>query len=118
MDGSVEPHQQRLALDEREADVEVAGKPVGGVAVEIDLVELGEDSLPGPLAQAQLVLGVLGPTQTHQLARLAQTDDARNVQRPGPHAALVTAAVDDRGQADPRALRSYVQRADALGAVD
>ena len=51
-------------------------------------------------------------------ARLAEADDARNVQRAGAHAALVAAAVHLRGELHARILAPDVERADALGSVD
>jgi len=47
---------------------------------------------------------------------LAEADDQRDGQRARAHAALVTAAVDDRVDANAR-LAAHPQRADALGAV-
>ncbi len=52
------------------------------------------------------------------LRRLSEADDARNVQRAGPHAALVAAAVDDRRQLHARIAPADVQRADAFGPVN
>ena len=48
--------------------------------------------------------------------RLAEADDQRHRERARTHAALVTATVDDRIDADAR-LAAHPQRTDALGAV-
>ena len=48
---------------------------------------------------------------------LAQADDARHVQRPGTHAALVPATINNGGNLHSRILAPYVQSADSLGPI-
>ena len=63
------------------------------------------------------LLGLFGHPLIGDLARLAESDDAGNIQRSGTHAALVAAAVDLRDQLHARVLAANVKRADSLGTV-
>ena len=62
---------------------------------------------------------LVGHASPHELAGLAEADDARDVQRARAHAALVAAAVDDAASSRTRGpFERDVERADALRAVD
>src|SRR5207249_1450232 len=91
--GAVESHQQRLTFDVREAQVQVAREAVHRVTVQVHLVELCEDQVLQTLAQTEHSLRLVSHALPAELARLAEADDRRDVERAGPHAALVPAAL-------------------------
>ena len=69
------------------------------------------------VAQLAQTFGVGGHLQPAQLCRFAEAGDARHVEGAGAHAALVTAAVDDRRQQHARVAPADVERADAFRPV-
>jgi hypothetical protein len=99
-------HHQPLALDVRERDVEVVGQPplVPG-AVDVALVELGEELVLEPVAQGLHPRDSSRHSFIQDLAGLAEAHDARDVERARAHAALVAAAVHLRGEPHPGPLR-------------
>src|SRR5262249_28600232 len=102
-DGDVlERHHEPLALDEGEGNVEIPRQPMLERAVDEDLVEATLDAVEELVPKAQEPLALLGHLEAGELRRLAEADDARHVERSRAHAALVAAAVDDRGDADAR----------------
>ncbi len=108
-------HDQRLAFDVVEADVEVVRDAALEVAVDEDLLDVLQ-AVQQAFAQ-RLDAGQLGG---HLFAGdaegLAHADDLVGGQGARTHAALVAAAVHLRFDADAR-LAAHVQRADALRAV-
>jgi len=106
-------HHQRLALDVREAHVEVAGQAPLQVAVERHLVEALEELRAQAFAQGQDARALGGHFRLRDREGRAHSDDSRHVQRSRAHAALLAAAVHLRGDADARVLRADVERADA-----
>ncbi len=115
-DGQVlERHDQRLALDVVEAEVEVVRHALLAAAVEVHLFhafELGQETL-GQRLDAHALGGhlFLGDAEG-----FAHADDLVGGQGARAHAALVTAAVHLRFERT-RGLRLHVERADALGTV-
>ena len=86
------------------------------VAVQLQVVEMREEIVLQLHAQpsgAETLLRHLGP---RQFGCLAESDDARDVERSRSHAALVTAAVDDGGDAHA-GLATDPESADALRPV-
>src|SRR5208283_2141818 len=113
----VDAHQQRLAFHIGKADVQVAGQAMLHGAVDVSFIEAVHDAVAQTIAQG---------TELNRFARhffgcngagLAESDDSRHIQRPGAHAALVTAAVDDGRDLHSRILAADVQRPYALGTV-
>src|SRR5258708_6874612 len=113
----VNAHQQRLAFHVSKADVQVAGQAMLHGAVDVSLIQAAHDAVAQTIAQAR---------QLHRFARqlfrsdgtgFAQADDAGDIQRPGAHAALVAAAVNDGGNLHPRIFAANIQSADTLGPV-
>ena len=93
----LERHHQPLALDVREADVEVAGQPMLPRAVDVDFLAGAICSCFRADRAARSGAPPRSPSRpARQLRRLAEADDARHVERARAHAALVTAAVDLR----------------------
>src|SRR2546430_8165224 len=112
----LDPHDQGLALDEVEADVEVSRYAALQVAVDVDLfhvLEAGEQ----PVAQGADALALGGHLELRDAERLAHAHDLVGRERPRPQPPLMPAAVDLRLDAHAR-LPAHVQRADALRAVD
>ena len=91
-------HQQRLALDVGEAQVQVARQPLRRVAVERHVFQLLHDAVLQPLAQSRQPLGLRRHLLPAQLAGHAEADDQRHGQRAAAQAALVAAAVEQRLQ--------------------
>jgi len=114
----IDPHQQRFAFDVGKADIQTPRQAMLHAAVDINLVELRGDLLAQILAQGEQALGLLAHLLLRNFAGHAQTNNARNVQRPAAHAALVTASVHLRHQLHPRIAPPNVQRANALGPVN
>src|SRR2546427_2473207 len=109
-------HDQRLALDEVEADVEVVRNAPLEVAVDVHLLDV-LDAVQQPVAQRAHVPVVSRHLELGEARRLAEADDLVRRQRAGAKAALVAAAVDLRLDAHAR-LAAHVERADAFRAVD
>ena len=59
----------------------------------------------------------LGHLKACDLAGFSESDDAGNVQRTRPHAALVSAAIDDCRKLYARVLATHIQSANAFRAV-
>src|SRR3989344_4143313 len=112
---AVDAHDQRLALDVVEGDVEVVRDAALEVAVDEDLLDALQAAEQALLQRADaLVLGVhlvLGDAEG-----LAHADDLVRGQRARTHAALVATTVHLGLQAHAR-LAAHVPGADALGAV-
>src|SRR5579864_5223229 len=113
----VDAHEQRFALDVGEADVQVARQAMVHRAVDVDLVQLAHDAVAQTVAQTCELTGLLRHFFLSNGTRLAQTDDAGDVERAGAHAALVAAAIDDGGNLHARILAANIERAHALGTV-
>src|SRR6266511_4932451 len=116
-DGDVlDRHDERFALDEVEAHVEVVRNAPLQVAVDVDLLDI-LDTVQQPVAQRTHVRVILRHLELRQPRRLAEADDLVRRQRARAETALVATAVDLRLDAHAR-LAADVERADALGAVD
>src|SRR5579872_1979100 len=113
----VDAHEQRLALDVGEADVQVAGEPMVHGTVDVDLIQFAHDAVAQTIAQPRELTGLLWHFFLSDGACLAKTDDARNIQRARAHTALVAAAIDDGGNLHARILAANIERAHALGAI-
>src|SRR5258706_7591400 len=112
----LDSHDQGLALDEVEADVEVSRNAPLHVAVDVHLfhvLEAGEQLV----AQGANALALGRHLELRQPERFAHADDLVRGERPRAEPALVAAAVDLRLDAHAR-LPADVLRADALRAVD
>src|SRR5262249_35955391 len=109
----LETHEQRLALDEGEAQVQVAGQTLHRMAVQVHLVELAHDALAQALAEPEQALVLALHHLAADLHRLPETDDARDVERARTEAALLAAAVELRAQPHAWIARADVERADA-----
>ena len=70
-----------------------------------------------PAAQLEQALTVVLHLGHAEFTRLAEADDAGHVLRAAAHAALLTAAVDERLKPHAGLAAAHVERADALGAV-
>jgi len=81
-------HDQRLALDEVEADVEIVRDTALEVAVHVHLFHV-LDLVPQPVAQRADAAVFLGHLELCQARRLAEADDLVRRQRAGAKAALV-----------------------------
>src|SRR5260370_29608470 len=114
----VDSHQQRLAFHVGEAHIEIVGQAVLRGTVDVDLIELGLQARPQPIAQSTEPLRFFGHLLLSKLAGLAQSDDAGDVERAGTHTALVAAAIDDGGKLYTRGAPPNVQRAYTLWSVD
>ena len=108
-------HDQALALDKVEADVEVVRDALFEVAVDVHLLDLGEP-LRQPVAEHANAFVVAGHLQPRQPERLAHADDLVGGQRARTHATLVPPAVHLRLDAHAR-LATDEQRADTLRTV-
>src|SRR3972149_1429750 len=93
-------HDQRLALDEVEADVEVVRDAALPVAIEVDLLDVLQ-AVPQPVAQRAHPLVVGRHLELRQPRRLAEADDLVRGERAGAKAPLVPAAVDLRLRPPP-----------------
>ena len=113
----LDTHQQRLAFDVAEADVEDVRETALCVAVHLNDFESRRKFALEFAAQTKQTLAFGFHLMHRELACFAEADDAGDVQRARAHAALVTAAVLDRFQSDARIATSHVQRANALRAV-
>src|SRR5216683_2235617 len=111
----LDPHDQRLALDEVEADVEVARYAPLHVAVDVHLFHVLE-AVQELVAQGADAYALGRHLELRDAERLAHADDLVGRERPRAQAPLVAAAVDLRLDAHAR-LPAHVQRADALRAV-
>src|ERR1041385_1604827 len=78
-----ERHHERLALDVGEAQIHVARQTLRR-AVHVNLLELAEQTLLEPFPQTRKPLAFLRRLGARDLARFAEADDRRNVQRAGP----------------------------------
>ena len=112
---TLDAHDQRLALDEVEAHVDVVGHPLLCVAVQEGLLDVGQATDQALLQHADaFAFGA------HLLLRDAEggahADDLVRGQRARTHATLMPATVHLR--LDPHArLAAHIERADALGPV-
>ena len=77
------PIEQRLAVDAREADVQVVRQPVIEAAVDDDAVELGGEAGEEPIAQPPEARA-LRASRHGKSRRPAEPDDARHVERARP----------------------------------
>ncbi len=108
-------HDQRLALDEIEADVEVVRHALLDVAVDVGFLDVHQ-ALEQTVAQHADALVLDGHFLAREAEAFAHADDLVRRQRARAHAALMAAAVHLRLQPDAR-LAPHVERTDALGAV-
>src|SRR5258707_14120701 len=112
----LDPHDQGFALDEVEADIEIARYAPLDVPVDVDLfhvLEAGEQ----PVAQGADALALGAHLELRDAERLAHTDDLVGRERPRAQAPLVAATVDLRLDAHA-GFPAHVERAYALRAVD
>ncbi len=86
-------------------------------AIDIHLVKAAHDAVFQTVSQARHFAGFLRHLFVRDVARLAEADDARNIERSGAHAALVPAAVNLRHQLHPRILAAHIQRARAFRSI-
>src|SRR6267378_3131255 len=112
----LDPHDQRLAFDEVEADVEVSGYAPLHVAVDVDLFHIPEAG-EQPVAQGADAFALGAHLEPGDAERLAHADDLVGRERSRAQAALVAAAVDLRLDTHAR-FPAHIQRAYALRAVD
>ena len=113
----LDAHEERLALDIAEADVEDVRHAPLCVAVHLrDLEARGKLALE-LAAQAEQTLALGVHLVQRELARLAEADDSRDIQRARAHAALVAAAVQQRLEAHARVAAAHIEGAHALRAV-
>ena len=113
----LQTHQQRLALDVREGHVDVAGVPSVRVAVQLDVLALGADSVDEALGKHLDVRAIVFHLLTGDRARLPEADAERGREGARAQAALLAPAGDERLHPNPWAAAN-VDGADALGAVD
>src|SRR5215471_20835972 len=88
------------------------------MAIQVDLIEPLENpglELVAKLVQAPVLLEHL---ITGDFARLAEADDAGDVERARAHPALMPAAVHLGREPHARSLGTHVDRANSLGAVN
>src|SRR5882672_9304348 len=111
----LDPHDQRLAFDEVEADVEVSGNAPLHVAVDVDLFHVLE-ACEQPVAQGADAFALGAHLEPGNAERLAHADDLVGRERSRAQPPLVAAAVDLRLDAHPW-LASHVKRAYAFRAV-
>src|SRR5574341_2028087 len=108
-------HDQRLALDEVERDVDVVRDALLDVPVHIRFLD-ALDALEQPVAQGADALVLGGHFELGEARGFAEADDLVRRERSGAEAALVPAAMDLRFE--PHAwLAANVERADALRAI-
>src|SRR5487761_1960315 len=112
----LDAHDQRLAFDEVEADVEIARNAPIQVAVQVHFLDFAQ-AVPQAVAQAANALVLGGHLQPRDAERLAHAYDLVRGERTRAHAALVPAAVNLRLDAHAR-LPAHVLRAYAFGPVD
>src|ERR1700730_8490030 len=86
--------------------------------IDIDFVQLSFQALPQPITQSTHALRFFRHFLLSQFARLAESDDAGDIERSGPHAALVPAPVDAGGKLHARIAPTHVQGAYALGPIN
>mmetsp|Transcript_36943 Transcript_36943/g.119160 ORF Transcript_36943/g.119160 Transcript_36943/m.119160 type:complete len:513 (-) Transcript_36943:27-1565(-) len=111
-----EGHEQALALDAGEGQVDVADIALRRGTVQDDRrQDLGHAVVHPPVQALYVTLVMLHLLHSH-LGGLAEADDDGRRQCTAAHAALLAPAVDDRAQADA-GLAPDVEGADALGAV-
>src|SRR6267154_157539 len=91
----LDPHDQRLAFDEVEADVEISRYAPLHVAVDVDLFHVLE-AVEQPVAQGADALALGAHLEFGDTERLAHADDLVGRERPRAQAPLVAAAVDLR----------------------
>src|SRR5712691_2565335 len=91
----LDPHDQRLAFDEVEADVEVSGYAPLHVPVDVDLFHVLE-AVEQPVAQGANALALGTHLELGDAERLAHADDLVGRERTRTQASLVAAAVDLR----------------------
>src|SRR5467141_3320054 len=101
----LDPHDQGLALDEVEADVEVSGYAPLHVAVDVDLFHVLEAGQQ-PVAQDADALALGAHLEPGDAERLAHADDLVGRERSRAQAPLVAAAVDLRLDAHARRPRA------------
>src|SRR5580704_2876134 len=111
-------HQERFAFDISEAHIQVVREAVLNRAVDVDLIELGFQTLFQAVAQSAEPRTLCLHFLLTEFTGFAQADDARHVERPGTHAALVAAAIDDGRELHARVAAANIQRANALGTVN
>src|SRR6185312_8010773 len=114
----VDPHQKGFAFHVGEAQVEAVGEAVLPRAVEIDFVELGFQLVAQLVAQVLQALRLLRHFALRNGAGFAKSDDARDIQSSGTHAALVAAAIHLRRQLHARGLAADVEGAGALRSIE
>src|SRR6266704_2979355 len=112
----LDPHDQGLALDEVEADVEVSRYAPLDVAVDVDLFHVPEAG-EQPVAQAPDALALGRHLELRDAEGLAHADDLVGRERPRAQAPLVAAAVDLRLDAHA-GFSPHVQSAYSLRSVD
>ena len=93
------------------------GNRFSQIAVDVDLVEFAFERGAQFFAQPEHFGGFLCQVFARNLCRFAKADDAGHIQRSGSHAALMSAAIDDRRQQDARIAAPDIQSAHALRAV-
>src|SRR5580765_8595617 len=86
--------------------------------IDVDLVELGFEAYAQAVTQRAHFLGLFRHFLLGQFAGLAEADDAGDVQRAGPHTALVAAAIDDGGKLHARVAATNVKGSDTFGSID
>ena len=111
----LDTHDQRLALDIVERDVEVVRHAARQVAVDEDLLDVRQ-AVQQALVQHRDAGVLFGHFLASDLERQPHADDLVHRQRTRTHAALVATAVHLRLDADAR-LAAHVQRAHALRPV-
>src|SRR5579883_98760 len=114
----LDTHHQPLTFHICEANVRVAGKAFGWVAVEIGFRQLRHDPLAKPFAKGEGTLDFLAHFRLGQRTGRSHADDEWHRQRAGSHSAFVSAAIDLRFQPHPRVFLADVERADALRSVN
>ncbi len=112
---ALDAHEQRFALDELEADVEVVRHALRHIAVDQDLGD-DREALQQAVAQRTDAFVLAGHVQLGQAVGLTHAGDLVRGQGARAHASLVPATVHLRLDAHAR-LAAHVQRAYALGPV-
>src|ERR1700690_2419407 len=97
----LDAHDQRLALDEVEADVEIPRNALIEVAVQVHFLDFAQ-TVPQAVAQAADALVFDAHLQPRDAERLAHADNLVRGERTRAHAALVPAAVNLRFDAHAR----------------
>ena len=111
MPAGVEQHQQRVALAAGEAEVGVAGQPVGRPGLQLGAVQVGvghhlDHPADQVVAQRGDPGGVLGLVLDRELDRGREAGDRRGVDGAAADVALLAAAVHQRADRRPRGARS------------